>query len=310
MLSGPSEAVDAVLEVVKTELRRLGGRRRRGAGATLEEQALDFIGSLIDKWSSLEQAAREGANLHGYLIRSLRNWIADAQRDQDPQWHAAARRLSSSIEAQQAAGVCQVIAAEGGWDGALVRLVEVRVGRSLCTVRDCEAVIDAFSEANALRSEFRDSKGHRETQTTAAFWRHLVASHVVEFGVSEMLKALHGDSRRVALDAAPAPMDPAVDVGANLHFEEWVEKGHRLIAAAQLSEARKWMIEEAFRICVEQRGQCDFAEVFASLGAGDRRRRSELKMLLQSILRPISLPANQGLADNDGEGPSSPGRNP
>ena len=70
------------------------------------------------------------------------------------------------------------------------------------------------------------------------------------------------------------------------------------------------MIEEAFRICVEQRGQCDFAEVFASLGAGDRRRRSELKMLLQSILRPISLPANQGLADNDGEGPSSPGRNP
>ena len=308
MLQGPNAAVEPMLAYLTARLqKKIGGRRARAEGESVPEMAHDCLVSILSAWPALEGAVRAGFNLGGYLERTIDNWCKDRLRARDPFGAAASRRWRRSIDAQVAAGVCERIAPGTGLAGATVRVLGVSPGRVLDGVRACAAVVDGFEALAKLRKELARSKGHKETRALRAFWLHLKANRVAGFDASEMLAALRGEFRTVALEDTmePASDAPSVD-GLPMVDTEEHERVLRRIAAAGISEAKRNVLAEAYRRVVAQaaEGEVDLAAVFASLGVVDRRRQHDYKLLFRDILGAIRPQRGEAGADKSGDRPS------
>jgi hypothetical protein len=308
VLQGPNAAAEAMLTYLTARLqRKISRRRARSDGESAADLAHDCLVSILGKWPALEAALRAGGNLGGYLERAIENWFHDRQRARDPHGAAASRRWRRSIDAEVAAGVCECTAPGTGLAGATVRILGVSPGRVLDGVRACAAVVDGFEALAKLRKELARSKGHKETKAIRAFWQYLKAARIAGFDASEMLAALRGEFRTVALDDAmePASDAPPVD-GLPMVDPDEHERVLRRIAAAGISEAKRNVLAEAYRRVIVQaaEGEVDFAAVFASLGVVDRRRQHDYKLLLRSILGAMHPQRGEAGADKSGDRPS------
>lgn len=308
MLQGPNAAAEALLSYFEARLRLKVRARQAGVdGATPAELAQDCFVSVLERWPALEAVVREGGNLGGYLARTIENWWNDRMRARDPYGAAASRRWRESIDAQVEAGVCERIAPRTGLSGMTVRILGVSPGRMLDGVPACAMVVDGFAELAQLRKELTRIKGRVETKALKAFWSHLKANRVAGFEASEMLAALRGEFRHLALDdvsepaaAVPPSSDESLDAVAVR------ERALRRIATAAIAEAKKVLLAEVFRRAVAEAavGEVDLAAVFASLGVVDRRRQHEHKVLLRSILGPLYPEQIEAGADTSGDRPS------